>query len=280
MSLYIWPVLYALFVWWFSTGAVLYIMGLPRDTFRWSMAVATLVLAAAFYGVALSSTDASLGGAFVAFTCALLIWGWHEMSFLTGLITGPRTTPLPKGTSGGARLLPAIETLIYHELAIFLTVLAIGALTAGGENAVGFWTFVILWVMRISAKLNLFLGVPNLADELLPEHLAYLASYFRKRRMNLLFPLSVTAGSITTALLVAAAIDPAASDFEAASYTVLATLLALAVLEHWFMVIELPTAALWSWGLSSRGAHVHVSNDNEKARPREDKASCPVSVIA
>jgi putative photosynthetic complex assembly protein 2 len=278
MSLYAWPVVYALFVWWFSTGAVLYIMGLPRTTFRWSMAAATLVLAAAFYGLFATNDDASVTGAFVAFTCAILIWGWHEMSFLTGMVTGPRTTPLPKGASGGARLMPAIETLIYHELAIFLTVLAIGALTAGGENEVGFWTFIILWVMRLSAKLNLFLGVPNLADELLPDHLAYLASYFRKRRMNLLFPVSVTGGSVVTALLISAAVDPAASDFAVTSATFLATLLALAVLEHWFMVIELPTAALWNWGLSSREAR--HSNDNDQIRPQEDKTSCPVTVIA
>ena len=31
------PILFALFVWWFSTGIVLYIVGLPKWTIRWSV---------------------------------------------------------------------------------------------------------------------------------------------------------------------------------------------------------------------------------------------------
>ena len=45
------------------------------------------------------------------------------------------------------------------------------------------------------AKLNLFLGVPNLSVEFLPPHLGYLASYFSNKPMNLLFPASVTLAS-------------------------------------------------------------------------------------
>ncbi len=37
----------------------------------------------------------------------------------------------------------------------------------------------MLWAMRQSAKLNLFLGVRNLSDELLPPHLRYLADVLR-----------------------------------------------------------------------------------------------------
>ena len=38
------PVLYALFVWWFSTGVIIYLDGLPVRTFRWSMLGATATL--------------------------------------------------------------------------------------------------------------------------------------------------------------------------------------------------------------------------------------------
>ena len=41
MSAYALPILYALFVWWFSTGLILYLDRLPRHTFRWSMLGAT-----------------------------------------------------------------------------------------------------------------------------------------------------------------------------------------------------------------------------------------------
>ena len=39
-----------------------------------------------------------------------------------------------------------------------------------------------------------------------------------------------------------------------AAGTFAGTLLALAILEHWFMVLPLPANALWSWGLRSRDA--------------------------
>ena len=38
------------------------------------------------------------------------------------------------------------------------------------------------------------------------------------------------------------------------AYTFLATLMTLAILEHWFLVLPLPSAALWSWSLHSRAA--------------------------
>ena len=56
------------------------------------------------------------------------------------------------------------------------------ALTRDGANQVGLWTFVILWAMRQSAKLNVFLGVRNLSEEFLPEHLRYLETSLRASR--------------------------------------------------------------------------------------------------
>ena len=44
MLSYLLPALYALFAWWFSTGLVMYLDGLPQRTFRWSMAGATVLL--------------------------------------------------------------------------------------------------------------------------------------------------------------------------------------------------------------------------------------------
>ncbi len=97
---------------------------------------------------------------------------------------------------------PAVETLLYHEAAILVTGLLLYAMLAGSPNEVGLWTFVILWVMRISAKLNVYLGAPNLTEEFLPPHLTYLKTYFCRRSMNLLFPVSVTLSTIATWLLI------------------------------------------------------------------------------
>ena len=36
--------LYTIFVWWFSTGIILFLNGLPRHTFKWTMSAATVIL--------------------------------------------------------------------------------------------------------------------------------------------------------------------------------------------------------------------------------------------
>ena len=77
----------------------------------------------------------------------------------------------------------------------------------------------------------------------------YLKGFFRKRRMNVLFPFSITISTVITVALVQRAIDPAATAAEATGYSLLASLMGLAVLEHWFMVLPLPTEVLWRWSL-------------------------------
>lgn len=246
--------LYALILWWLATGLILYAirrLSLARSTL---MLTATGLAIIGFAGLAWSSNEATPFGAAIAFTSALLVWTWHEVSFLTGLVTGPRTTPAPASMATG-RLAPraplrgAIETLLYHELAILVSLLAVVAITAGGANRFGLLVFVILWIMRLSAKLNLYLGVPNLGEAFLPPRLAYLESYFCRRPMNFLFPVSVTVATAVTLLLAAAALDPLSTSFETVGYTLAAALLALAVVEHWFMVLPFEATALWSWGL-------------------------------
>jgi putative photosynthetic complex assembly protein 2 len=246
------PVLYALFLWWFSTGVILYLDGLPRRTFRWSMLGGTVLALGALWGMAATRNDTSVIGAYAGFTYGLLIWGWHEISFLMGMVTGPRRTACPEACRGWRHLGHAIQAILWHELAIAATAVLMVALTWGAENQVATWTFMVLWVMRLSAKLNVYLGVPNLTDEFLPEHLAYLKSFMRKRPMNALFPLSVTAGTVVTTQLVGHALAGGEGSFEATAYTFAAVLLALAILEHWFLVLPLPDAALWSWALRSR----------------------------
>jgi putative photosynthetic complex assembly protein 2 len=246
------PVLYTLVVWWVSTGAILYLDGLPRRTFRWSMAGATALLLAALYGLATTRNDTSVAAAYIAFTCTIVVWGWQETGFLLGYITGPRQEPCPPDATEWQRFCLAVQTILYHECALLILAVAVLGMTWGAPNPVGAWTFLVLWAMRLSAKLNLFLGVRNLSDELLPPHLAYLQSYFVRRPMNLLFPVVVTAATAFAAILWAEAFTVGVDPFTATALTFAATLLTLAVLEHWFLVIPLPTTALWSWGLRSR----------------------------
>ena len=49
--------------------------------------------------------------------------------------------------------------------------------------------------MRVSAKLNLFFGVPEVGLQYLPSHLTYLGSYFKQGRVSLFFYATVAVSS-------------------------------------------------------------------------------------
>ncbi|MGQ9659294.1 MAG: putative photosynthetic complex assembly protein PuhE [Thermochromatium sp.] len=251
MADYGFPFLFALGLWWFSTGVVLYLDNLPRRTFRWTLMGCSVVLAIALFVLIVSSASTSVAGAYVAFTAGVVIWGAIEMSYFTGLITGPRKTACPPGCSKWKRFGLAILTSLYHEFLILGTVLFMVLATWGEPNQVGTWTFIVLWIMRWSAKLNLFLGVPNLNENWLPEPLRYLKTYMVKRAMNLLFPVSVTLATIIDVLIVLEALSPEVQGAAAVGLILVATLLGLAILEHWFLVLPLPDEALWAWALPS-----------------------------
>lgn len=252
MAQFAWPALFALFVWWFSTGLIILLDNFPTRTFRWSMLGGTAVFAASLYQLSAGSTDTSLTGAYAAFTGAVLAWGWQEMSFFMGYVTGPRRTGCAAGCSGPRHFLHGVQACLYHELAIAATAAVIVAASWGGPNQVGTWTFLLLWGMRQSAKLNFFLGVLNLGEQFLPPHLGYLRSFMAKRPMNLLMPLSITGGTVLATILVQGARVPGIDDVQAAGLTFLITMLALAVLEHWMLVLPLPFERLWSWVLQWR----------------------------
>ena len=246
------PALFALLVWWLGTGIILYLDSLPVRTYRWSLTGAAGVLAGAVLGLWLSSTGTSNAHAYVAFTCGVLVWGALEMSYFMGLVSGPRKAPCPPGCGGWRRFGLAIGTSLYHEISVVVTGVLLVVLCAGGVNQVGVWTYTVLWIMRWSAKLNVFLGVPNLHIDWLPAHLRFLQSYMGQRPMNYLFPLSVTSGTIVCVLMISAAAGIETELFERTGQILTATLLALAVLEHWFLVLPMPDEALWSWAFKPR----------------------------
>ncbi len=240
------PTAYAVFVWWFSTGIILFLDRLPRRTFRWSIAAATVVLLAAFYWMRTSAFTLTSGAAYTGFTCAIVVWGWLEMSFLMGYITGPRKHACAERCSGWRHFLHASQAVIHNEIATAAGAGCIFAATWQAPNRVALGTFLILWGMRLSAKLNLFLGVPNLGEALLPAHLSYLRSFFRRRAMNMLFPFSILISVSVTGIL-AHRYMTSADAFHSVAYGLMTSLLALGVLEHGLMVMPLPSEKLWNW---------------------------------
>jgi putative photosynthetic complex assembly protein 2 len=133
--------------------------------------------------------------------------------------------------------------------------------------------------MRWSAKLNLFFGVPNLNEEWLPEHIRFLTSYLSKRPMNLFFPVSVSVATVVMCLLVVSALDLSTASFAGVALMLAATLLALAILEHWFLVLPLADAALWNWALDARDRDQLPGIPSKRSGPRRSghRSRCEVA---
>lgn len=238
----------ALFLWWFSTGAILFVVrrsdGDGPDGHVWTSLLSMPVLFAGVVGLKMSLDQPGAAGAYIGFMAALAIWGWIELAFLSGFVTGPNKGPCPPGAVGWARFRSALSAILYHEGLLILGLLALWGLSYGAENQIAFWTFAVLFFARVSAKLNLFFGVPRINTEFIPAPLAHIPSYFRIARMNWIFPVSVTLLTFATACWLERLWAT-----EAIGFALLASLTALATLEHWLMVLPLPDAKLWRWML-------------------------------
>lgn len=240
------PLLFALACWFFGTAAIVWLDSRPRWSWRWSFAGLGATSLAGVAVIALLAGRESIGAVYASFAAAILIWGWHELGFLTGIVAGARRTPCPPGLAGWARFRAASATVMHHELALAATALLLGALSWGGANPFGALAFALLFGMRLSAKLNLYLGVSNLSDEVFPEHLAYLKSYFGARRWNGLFPFSVAFGAGLSFAAWRAA-EAASTAGAAAGYTLLAGLAFLGLVEHLLLMLPVRDALLWAW---------------------------------
>ena len=252
------PILATLALWWGSTGAIFYLDSLAPRTFRWSMGGATILVGLALWGLVATADHTDASAAYGAFSYGLIIWGWQILAYYTGYITGPRQTPCPPELRGLARFVEAVRTSLYHELAALSGAVLLLALTAGKPNQLGVWTYLTLWWMHESAKLNVYFGVPNLGEEMLPDHLKFLASYMTRRPMNMFFPFSVTISTVVTMLLAQHAVA-ATTPFETIAFTMLGTLMALAVAEHWFLVAPMNANALWGSNARRIGGDIEAT---------------------
>ena len=251
MASYVVPPIFAAFIWWFSTGAVLLLVGRSGPS-EWPRIVSAVGLcAAALFGLALTANDTGVAASYTAFTCTILLWGAQEIAFLAGWLTGPRAQPCPPGATGRRRLGFALQAILYHELMLLACGAAMVALTWSGVNHVGLWTFSTLWVLRQSSKINLFLGVPVTNDELMPEAVRFLKTYFARKSVGAFYPVSVTAATAVLVIMIQRIVEVAVTPFEVVSLTLVSTLFALGVLEHWFMLLPLPAITLWGWGMRS-----------------------------
>jgi putative photosynthetic complex assembly protein 2 len=243
------PMLIALVAWYVGTGAIVLANRRPATTYRSTLIVSLVLVGAALAGIEASRQIATEASAYVAFASAIVLWGWLEMSYLMGVVTGPEKRPCPADLPGWERFRRGINLSLYHELTVIGAGVALIAICWNSPNAVAAWTFGTLWLMRWSAKLNLFLGVANMDLDLLPAHMRYLGSYMAKRSVNPLFPLSVAAGGIACAVHLFAALQAGPGEFDRVAWALVGTITGLAVLEHWLLVLPVKDSRLWRWAV-------------------------------
>ena len=245
MSNHILPLLYVVMLWFFSTALVVALDHRARGHLALMLSGGAACAAVAVIALLAPSSDAF--AAYASFTAAFIIWGWHELSFLTGTVTGPRRDPLPEGARGWTRFKLSAATVIHHELALAITLIILAIVSRGHPNAAGFAAFAVLFAMRLSTKFNIFLGVPNFSTEMLPPQLAYLKSYFRQRRFNALMPVSLIASIGLTYWFGSNAV--AVTGDAATGWSLLTGLALLGVIEHLFLVLPIGDTALWRWAI-------------------------------
>ena len=174
------------------------------------------------------------------------------MAFLTGALSGPRRVAMSAGAQGWPRLRESIAAILWHELALILNFMLLIWMQWGQPNHTALCTFALLWCMRVSAKLNLFIGIPLHGEQYLPVHLKYLASYFRCAQPGRWFMVSVGLATGFWGWLLWSGWH--AHETLSASWLLLASLLGLAILEHLLMVVPWSLDKLWGWAMGEHRA--------------------------
>ena len=233
-------------LWWVMTGLALMCVHQPAAARKRIFSVSSIVMLFALMGVEMNAAIHTLLATVIGFAMALVIWAWLELSYLMGYITGPvkHSAPNPMGLS--ERFTHALGTTIYHELLVVGVVGLVCVLGAGLPNPTIQNTLAVLWLMRWSTKLNLFLGVKHFNSQWLPENMRYITSYLSAGRNSWFSVFSTILAAFCTYLLFflgQMATDPTA----ALSLFLIAWLASLAVLEHVFLMMPMGETALWRW---------------------------------
>lgn len=246
------PFIVTVAIWFVATGLVAWADNRERATFSTSMVIGSVAGIAGLVVILVASLSAEVWAVYLAFIGALMVWGWHELSFLTGASAGPRRGLSDPSLTGIARFRQASATVMHHEVALALTALLLISLSWNAPNQIGATVFVLMFAMRLISKINLFIGVPNSTSEMLPEHLAYLKSYFGPNRMTVLLVVSIVAIAGSTVWFASLALAAPVGSAAMVGASLLTTLSLLGVLEHLFLALPFRDGMLWGWALTKR----------------------------
>jgi putative photosynthetic complex assembly protein 2 len=271
-------IFYALFLWWFSTGLVLFLNRRNPHSFPAAMAGGTVLFALALYGVGYSAGSTSVASTYIAFGCGLIAWAWQELSFYLGYITGPRRVLCTPGCRGPRHWGHALGVSLYHELSILITGLALFWLTWDQPNQLAFHLFVLITFMHQSARINVMLGVRNVSAHWVPAHLFYLKSFLKTKDMNPFFPISQLLALAILWILIDKAVAAPAGSFALMSATALSAMAALAIIEHWFLILPIPLTALWRWWEQREAPSSKTKTDSYPLRSIASDFTAPKAV--
>ena len=246
------PFIVTVAIWFIATGLIAWADNRERSTFNRSMMIGGVAGITGLVVILVASLSAEVWAVYLGFIGALMVWGWHELAFLTGAAAGPRRGPADPSLTGIARFRQAASTVMHHEVALALTALLLISLSWDVPNQIGATVFVLMFAMRLVSKINLFVGVPNTTSEMLPEHLAYLKTYFGRNRMTVLLPLSILGIAAATWWFAQMALAAPVGSAEMVGASLLTTLALLGVLEHLFLALPFRDGMLWGWALPQR----------------------------
>ena len=236
----------AVLLWWILTGLALMSVH-QRVTIKKLVFIGISGCATgAFVSLSSNASDHTIFGVITSFVMALIIWGWLELTYLMGYLTGPTKVPVVGKPRLVTRFRLALGTSLYHEILVLLVLLLSFHLVAGEPNPTVFYTLVILWIMRTSTKLNLFFGVRHFNDHWLPESVQHVKTYISTGKNSPFMSFSTLLAATITSFLFFSG-QTASSQPEELSMYLLAWLAALAVLEHCFLMYPMGESALWRW---------------------------------
>lgn len=240
LELYLYPILTTI-IYWAMFTVVLLLLNRSGKTKSQIALVASgvTIFALAHYKLWDVRNDVSISGIYWAFICAMTIWVWHELAFFSGLLAGPWLKECPPDAQGWRRFKLALATHLYHGLAVIAELLVLWWLNRGAANWFGFLTFALCWTLLLSAKINVFLGVPNLQVSWFPDHLRFLGSFWTQKPYNPFFVVSVILTTIL-AIYLWWQVGKTAPDSTAVGLSFLSGLATLGFIEHWMLILPGP----------------------------------------
>ena len=248
------PFIVTVAIWFMATGLIAWADNRERATFRRSVMIGGIGGIIGLIAILIASQFVTALAVYAAFAGALLVWGWHEIGFLTGAAAGPRRIACEPEARGFDRFTQASATVIHHEIALALTALMLISLSWNAPNQIGAMIFVLMLGLRLSSKINLFVGVPNSTTEMLPAHLDYLKSYFGPNRMTWLLAISIALILALAWQFAGYAMAAPTGSPEMVGASLLTALCLLGALEHLFLALPFRDGMLWGWAFTRRGA--------------------------